>query len=229
MASSISHPEDRDLNLLGYVWIKLLKFKSPDKPSRLLMRQTVKEFKANEDKEKRIKVSRNFYLDEFIDPHTYFSNDDHGLSLIDDRLFEIAQHLRVLYGKPISINNWWSYFQEHKNTAPIDELIEKIENNNSLNKWSGTRTNRTTIGAKASAHRILKKRKCQAIDPKGYEKQLFKIVKHHAEAFYKLGLRRLEDISITKGWLHMDTLERNTKPNSIRVVDRSKSTETIIF
>ena len=229
MPTTASKILDRDLNLLGYVWIKLLKIKGIDKPKKWLMRQTVRAFKINEDKEKRIKVSRNFYLDEFVDPHTYFNTEDHGLILIDNRLFEIAQLLRVLYGKPISINNWWSFFQEHKNTVPLDELIELIEKNEDLNKWSGTRTNRTNVGSRWSAHRILMKRNCQAIDPKGDEKQLFEIVKTYAEVFYKLGLRRLEDISITKGWLHMDTLERNTKPNSIRVVDRTKCTETITF
>jgi len=229
MPTKTQPPEDRDLNLLGYVWIRLLKFKSPDKPGKWLLRNTLKEFRTMEENEKRIKVSRHFYLDEFIDPHTYFNNEDHGLSLIDDRLFEIAELLRVLYGKPIYINNWWKYYQNHKNDIPLNELIEKIEANNWLNKWSGTRTKRTTIGAKNSAHRILYKRKCKAIDPKGNEKKLFEIVKTHAETFYKLGLRRLEDISITKGWLHMDTLRRNTKPNSVRVVDRTKCTQTITF
>ena len=54
-------------------------------------------------------------------------------------------------------------------------------------------------------------------------------VRDNAKEFYNLGLRRLEDISITKGWLHIDTWEHNTKPNSIRVVDRTKCTETIYF
>lgn len=52
MPAKTVQPEDRDLNLLGYVWIKLLKFKSPDKPSKWLMRDTVKEFRAWEQTEK---------------------------------------------------------------------------------------------------------------------------------------------------------------------------------
>lgn len=229
MSPKTTQPENRDLNLVGYLLLKLGALGGVLKPHKEYIKSVVARFRKNESKEKRIKVSRHFYLDEFIDPHTYFNNDDHGLSLIDDRLFEIAELLRVLYGKPIYINNWWSFFQEHKNMILLDELIVKIETNKDLNKWSGTRTKRTSIGARFSAHKILKNRKCQAIDPKGNEQELFYIVKTHAKTFYKLGVRRLEDISITDGWLHIDTLERNTKPNSIRVVDRTKSTETITF
>ena len=78
------------------------------------------------------------------------------------------------------------------------------------------------IGASQSAHK-----QGRAADPKGDEKLYYKLVKDNAESFYKLGLRRLEDISITRGWLHVDTLERNTQPNSIRVVDLKKCTHTI--
>ena len=181
----------------------------------------------------RIRISKNFYLDEFIDPYTYFNTWDNGLTLVDNRLFDIAQLLRNLYGRPIGINNWWAYYYENKDRLTIDDIIYNIETRNYLSvnkrskkiyKWSGTRTDRTKIGSSRSAHRAFK-----AIDPKGNPKKYFNIVKDNAEAFYKLGLRRLEDISITSGWLHMDTLERNTKPDSIRVVDLTKCTETIYF
>ena len=177
----------------------------------------------------RIKVNSNFYLDEFVDPYTYFNEKDNGLSLIDNRLFDKAQLLRYLYGKPISINNWWWFYQLKKDDWTIDTIIENIEKKTSFNgrkiqKWSGLRTSRSSVGGKLSAHR-----KGKAIDPKGNEIEFFKIVKKNAEAFYNLGLRRLEDIRITPGWLHMDTSERNTKAKSIRVVDLTKATQTIYF
>ena len=56
---------------------------------------------------------------------------------------------------------------------------------------------------------------------------MFAIVKANAKEFYSLGLKRLEDPSITKGWLHCDTLELNTVPNTIRVVDLKKVTQII--
>lgn len=182
----------------------------------------------------RIKVNSNFYLDEFVDPFTYFNEEDHGLSMIDNRLFDQAQLLRYLYGKPIYINSWWWFYEIKKDDWNIELIIKTIENKSSYNKraihkWSGLRTSRTTIGSKLSAHRFEINGKGLAIDPKGNEIELFKIVKNNAEAFYNIGLKRLEDITITPGWLHMDLLERNTKPNSIRVVDRKRSTQTITW
>ena len=50
---------------------------------------------------KRKKVSKNFYLDEFVDPHTYFTKVDNGLSEVDHRLFKLAQELRDDYGSGI--------------------------------------------------------------------------------------------------------------------------------
>jgi hypothetical protein len=172
----------------------------------------------------RIQVSENFYLDEFIDPHTYFNNTDNGRRTLDITLIPIAQKLRTLYGKPIYINNWWDTFKKYEATRTKIQIVAIIENDSTLHKWSGLRTNRSSIGAPKSAHRVGK-----AIDPKGDETKLFNIVKNNAKEFYAMGVRRLEDVSITNGWLHIDTLERNTKPNSIRVVDLKKCTETIYF
>lgn len=172
----------------------------------------------------RIKVNSNFYLDEFVDPFTYFNEEDHGLSLIDQRLFDIAQLLRYHYMKPVYINNWWSYYLDKKDKWSTDYIIQKIESSRMVYKWSGLRTNRTSVGSSLSAHKS-----GQAIDPKGNEIEFFKIVKANAEVFYNLGVRRLEDIAITPGWLHIDTLERNTTPKSIRVVDLHKATQTIYF
>lgn len=177
----------------------------------------------------RVLVNSNFYLDEFVDPYTYFKEPDKGMSLIDERIFDLAQSLRYAYNKPIRINNWWWFYSKYKNELSVDTIIDKIERNNYqegrvISKWSGLRTSRCTIGGKLSAHR-----KGKAIDPKGNEIEMFKIVRNNPEVFYNLGLRRLEDIRITAGWLHMDTMERNTKPKSIRVVDLKKCTQTIYF
>lgn len=176
---------------------------------------------------KRIRVSRNFYLDEFVDPYTYFNKSDHGLSMVDPRLFKIAQLIRNLYGSGIRINSWWWYYEKYKLEYSVKKIIYNIEHSKTISRWSGIRTNRTKIGAGRSAHRLMHTGKGLGMDIKGNSKVFFKIVKKHAKRFYDLGLRRLEDISITPSWLHMDLLKRNTKPNSIRVVDRTKSTETI--
>jgi len=170
----------------------------------------------------RIKVSENFYLDEFIDPHTYLYEVKNGLDQIDHRLFEMAQLLRDKWAKPISINTWWSYYKENETLLTCDQIIEDIEKMNTIRKWSGLRTERCSIGSAQSAHKQGK-----AIDCVGSGKDLFAIVKENAKDFYSIGLRRLEDWRITPTWLHLDTLERNTQPNSIRVVDLTKATEII--
>lgn len=170
----------------------------------------------------RIKVSDNFYLDEFVDPETYFKQADNGLSKIDNRLFKIAQLLREKYGKSININNWWAYYVSNIDKKSIDEIISDILKSRTLSKWSGLRTDSCTIGAKLSAHKLGK-----GIDPKGNQVALMQVVRDNAKAFYDLGLRRLEDIKITKGWLHMDTNERNTIAGHINVVDLKSVVERI--
>ena len=136
---------------------------------------------------KRIKVSKYFYLDEFI-PHTYVNHPDNGLSLLDKRLFEIADLLRELKGTPGIINTWWNYYIGKINNTDVKTVIFNIEKNNSIRKWSGYRSSRCLIGAKNSAHKQGK-----ALDMVGSGKELFKIIENNAERFYKLGVRRLED------------------------------------
>lgn len=177
----------------------------------------------------RIKVNSNFYLDEFVDPYTYFNYDDHGLQFVDERLFDQAQLLRYLYGKPVYINTWWKYYIEKKDKWDINHIIERIEESRTLRKWSGIRTSRCDIGSRLSAHKLIHTGKGMAIDPKGNELKFYSIIKEHAEVFYKLGLRRLESIKHTPGWLHMDLLERNTIKNSIRVVTPTSFSHYIKF
>ena len=97
-----------------------------------------------------------------------------------------------------------------------------INSNHSVHQWSGYRSKYCKIGAKMSKHRF-----GQAVDPKGDESEMFNLVMENARIFYGLGLRRLEDISITNGWLHMDTSESNHSPGKIRIVDRSSHTGDI--
>jgi hypothetical protein len=181
----------------------------------------------------RIKVSNNFFLDEFVDPVTYFTMKCNGLSLMDNKLFDIAQLLRVKYGKPIFINRWWDYLPKDIDDLVIvlnkeeeDKCIKdkkkyfnpftflKEMQNKKVSVWSGLRTELCSIGAPLSAHKLAK-----GIDPKGDQRAMLKVVEENAKEFYRLGLRRIEDISITIGWLHMDTHERNCLPNKINVVD----------
>lgn len=182
---------------------------------------------------KRIQVNKNFCLDEFIDPVTYFTLPDHGLSLVDPSLFDIAQLLRDEYGNPLTINDWWKHLPEDFTDFDPVKFLRQCEAIG-CPCWSGIRTDLTKVGAPASAHRLRGEKVFRAIDIRdkkisGEEKILMDIVRNNAAKFYALGLRRTEDISITNGWLHGDTLNKNCKPNSIRVIDKTKCTETIYF
>lgn len=165
---------------------------------------------------KRIRVAQNFYLDEFVDPYTYFTEDDHGLSLVDFRVIQLCQLLRSLYGSSISVNNWWSTAVKMNGDGKSNQEIVKYVEGSKLHKWSGYRSSRCTIGASKSAHKLGK-----AADPKGDEEAYLQIVKDNAALFYAFGLRRLEDIKITNGWLHMDIEERHHKKGFIRVINRT--------
>lgn len=171
----------------------------------------------------RIRVAENFYLDEFIDIRSYLEDEDKGLSKIDPRIIDCAQLLRVFYGKSININTWWSlYLQLVKEGKSNDEIIDIIENSKEVSKWSGFRPKYCPIGASKSAHK-----KGIAIDPKGDQNKLYEIVRANARAFYKIGLRRLENPAITPGWLHMDLSETNHNPGYIRVVNRKSHAHDI--
>lgn len=172
----------------------------------------------------RIKVSENFFLDEFVDPVTYDKENDCGLSKVDPKVIKLAQLLRTKYGKSITINNWWSAFVKfaEKNPEKTAEDFSKAWSKKGNFQWSAYRSDRCKIGSKASAHKLGK-----GIDPKGDEKALYKIVTDNLKEFYDLGLRRLEDIKITKGWLHMDTHEHNTIGGYVNVVDLKSVVERL--
>ncbi len=151
------------------------------------------------------KVSEHFVLQEFINPVTFEKEGEKSIDLIDKKLIDIAEFIRVDIGLPVTINNWH-----------LDGEF----------KESGLRDKNTLTGAKKSAHKL-----GQAIDPKvkGYDGQKwYDYVVKNASKLYSLGLRRIEDKSIATTWCHMDTKEHNQK-NTIQVVDLTKIVERIKF
>ena len=82
---------------------------------------------------RRIKVSDNFYLDEFVNPTTYNKFGYKSQRYIRPELIKIAQCLRSFTGLPCTINNWAS---------------------GGAYKESGLRDFHTTTGASYSAHKF---------------------------------------------------------------------------
>ena len=54
---------------------------------------------------KRIKVSENFYLDEFIHPNIYNQWGERSKRYLNPKLVDLVQSLRNVFGS-ITINNW---------------------------------------------------------------------------------------------------------------------------
>tara|TARA_Y100000310_G_scaffold89874_1_gene86978 strand:- start:264 stop:689 length:426 start_codon:yes stop_codon:yes gene_type:complete len=55
-----------------------------------------------------MKVSSNFYLQEFIDPNTYKRFGASSIWFIDRKIINLAQFIRERLGKPCTVNNWHS-------------------------------------------------------------------------------------------------------------------------
>ena len=136
----------------------------------------------------RIPLTTNFYLDEVIPPEIYSARGAKAVSLIDMRIVWGAQALRdfcVEEGyKDVSftVNNWI-------NGGDRDE--------------SGRRLANTRTGAKWSQH---KDGRALDIKPKGITiKQLFEVLQKHKDYFIDRGwITTVEDIEVTKTWLHID-------------------------
>ena len=168
----------------------------------------------------RIALTKHLYLDEVIDPFTYFTEKDNGISKIDLKLTPIFELLRNLYDKPLPINNWWNYAIEsgiNKNSTEAELLAfsDYIDDNRHIHQWSGYRSPKCKIGAKYSTHKL-----GQALDPKGNQLEMYKIVMKREKLFYKMGLREIEDPKITNGWLHISTSERYDNKKTIKIIGK---------
>jgi hypothetical protein len=173
----------------------------------------------------RIQVSKNWYLDEFVDPETFFTEVDNGRSKIDDNIINIAQQLRNDDGRTMTCNTWWGYYIKHKDKKTLEEILKDILSIDSIKKWSGLRTNKCKIGSPTSAHKIIKGRnsKCLALDLRSRYKEYHSIIMNNKKSYYNLGLRRIEDLSITVSWLHVDCLNKNTIANHLRIIFKTKA------
>lgn len=165
---------------------------------------------------KRIKVSKNFFLDEFLSPKIYeklfLGKEDYWQSVVDknngtfyklffngirlEKLVKIAQFLRDRYGKSVTINNWGS-------------------GGDRVN--SGVRDKDSTEGAPLSAHKDW-----YAIDAvvSGVdEKDIHKDVINNQKEWMEIGVTEIEegtwDESTGEGWSHL-----STRPTGLNYIKR---------
>lgn len=129
-----------------------------------------------------MKVSEHFDLREFIDPVTFAELGNKSIEKIDKRLIDIAELLRKLTGKGVTINNWHTGGQYHE---------------------SGLRRADTSTGAAKSAHKEGKASDHKVTGMTAEE--VHKLVMAHEAEFYDAGVRQMEDLSFTPTWTHLGT------------------------
>jgi hypothetical protein len=103
-------------------------------------------------------------------------------------LMTVLQFIRDTTGLSVVVNNWWSGGQFN---------------------WRGLRTADTTQGSPGSEHRNFGAFDANIGRMTG--QQMFDWVRANAKALYALGVRRVEDPSLTPNWLHLDGKEHGQK------------------
>lgn len=130
--------------------------------------------------------------------------------LMDDRILNSADELREIYGS-IHINTQWNGFYKDSGYRNYDSF-KRMYPKKSLQdyfKW-------------ASAHAYGK-----GLDLKFQETSIdtvFNEILEDSQYFYKAGIKRIEDIDLTRGeyqdWLHIDSV--NTDYDDIVIVDLTR-------
>lgn len=138
------------------------------------------------------KVSKDFFLQEFLPPEIFEMSPVAGIWFLDPRIIIIAQTIRDRFGKPVTINNW-ADGGAYKNSGFRDPLSD--------------------IGAMFSQHKF-----GRAIDIKieGMESEEIRkdILKNYYTVFRPLGLSTME--ADTPTWVHVDC--RHTNQDSLFIV-----------
>lgn len=129
----------------------------------------------------RIKISENFYLDEFVDPWTYAQFGSKSIWFIDKRIVEGVQFTRDQLG-PLVVNNWAT---------------------GGKYKLSGLRPFNTSIGAKYSQHKY--KNGADVKSSRYKPADIHEFWKANEDLFIeKQWVTRIENLRHTPTWAHGD-------------------------
>jgi len=149
-----------------------------------------------------MKLTKDFYLTEFVSKKIYDQFGDKAIWFIDSRIISLAQFTRDFFGKSITINNWWDEGDAIQTALPDER------------QYSGFREPSCTVGASVSQHRF-----GRAIDIKvaGLTPQeVYHAILAAQDKFLAAGLTTLEDIRDTPTWNHLDI--RYTDSNKLLIV-----------
>ena len=142
---------------------------------------------------KRVQLTDNFYLDEFIDPSTYAARGARSIELIDMRIVYACQFIRENLGALI-VNNWATAGQY---------------------KESGLRSPFTKTGAKYSQHKYGRAADIKISGKTPSEVHAF--IKANEKYFIeRQWITTLEELQDTPTWTHIDC--RFTGINHLNIV-----------
>lgn len=142
---------------------------------------------------KRVRISEDFYLDEFIPPDIYNERGAKAISLIDVRIVMAAQYLRGIIDKPIICNNWWrgGQFRER-----------------------GLRRGDTKTGARWSQHKYGRGLDFHVIGMT--PQQIQSVILQSEEMFIShQWITVMEDVRDTPTWVHIDCRYTNSEKITI--------------
>ena len=143
-----------------------------------------------------MKVSTNFYLQEFVDEGTYKQWGDSSIWFVDPRIITLAQFIRERLGKPCTINNW---------------------HGGGKFQYSGFRPPKCTVGASLSQHRFGRgiDLKVSGMESNGAP-ELRQDIENNYSIYRKVGLTTIEDGNYAPSWCHIDI--RTTGMDELKIV-----------
>ena len=125
-----------------------------------------------------MKISNNFFIQEFVPREFYTENGNGSLKFIDQRIVLACQYIREKLAKPITINNW---------------------NNGGERQYSGLRPFVCSVGVPYSQHKFGRAAdlKCDVYT----SEEMRELVKRYWGDLKKY-ISTIEDDTV--GWLHID-------------------------
>jgi len=147
----------------------------------------------------RTKVSKNFYLDEFVPKEIHDQFGASSLWFVRKDLIGLAQFYRDYFQRPIMINNWW-------NNGPYNER--------------GFRAPWSNVGGKLSQHKLCGAFDCSVggMSPNEVRSSILADPK----TFLGKGLTTIEHEDYSPTWVHSDM--RYTNMEQILIVKPAPST-----
>lgn len=138
-----------------------------------------------------MKVSKDFYLQEFVPPDIYNKFGNNAIWFIDPKIIRIAQFLRDRFKQLVVINNWLFAGEGAKyKYSGFDPPVNGFRPPDSL-----------------SQHRF-----GRAIDVKFSHTSIQEVandIKNNFKIYKDFGLTTIENPEFTKTWLHIDTRFNN--------------------